>query len=263
MIELFIVTLIFSFIGSISGVGGGIILKPIFDVFFSYDIITLNLIISFSVVAMSVATFTGHLRCKSKYYFEVLIILGLGSMVGGYLGSILLTNYCSLFSREIVLLIQEGFLLLLLIFSMIYITFYRNALKYDVSSPYITFLVGLLLGITCSFVSIGGGPVYVAFLIFLFSMDMKEASVNSVVLVLFSCFSQIIKLSPQFDLSILNNRILVYLVVISSIVGSFLGVRINKKIKEKLLVQIYDLVVVFVICVDIFNIIKILLYLWR
>ena len=263
MTSLFIVTLIFSFIGSISGVGGGIILKPIFDNLFNYDVITLNLIISFSVIAMSVATFTGHLRCKSKYYFEVIIILGLGSMAGGYLGSILLTNYCSLFSREIVLLIQESLLLVLLLFSIIYITFYRNSLKYDISSPYITFLIGLLLGLTCSFVSIGGGPVYVAFLIFLFSMDMKEAGANSVVLVLFSCFSQIIKLGPEFDLNIFDNRLLVYLVVVSSIIGSYLGVRINKIIKEKVLVQIYDLVVVFVICVDIFNIIKLLLYLWR
>ena len=53
-------------------------------------------------------------------------------------------------------------------------------------------LVGVFLGVCSSFLGIGGGPINVALIIYLFGYDTKSATVCSIVTIL---FSQISKLS--------------------------------------------------------------------
>ncbi len=71
----------------------------------------------------------------------------------------------------------------------------------------VSLLVGVFLGICSSFLGIGGGPINVALIIYLFSFDTKTATVCSLVTILFAQISKLTTVALTtgfgvFDLSI-------------------------------------------------------------
>ena len=62
---LFIIAFLACCIGAISGIGGGVILKPLLDAFTSYDAANISTLSAFTVFAMALAAGTAHLRAKT------------------------------------------------------------------------------------------------------------------------------------------------------------------------------------------------------
>ena len=87
--------------------------------------------------------------------------------------------------------------------------------------------VGLMLGIMSSFLGIGGGPINLVVLGFLFSMDSKTAAANSLYIIL---FSQLASLTSTLLSGVPPFQPLALAVMIAGGVGGgIVGRALNKK----------------------------------
>lgn len=86
MIFGFLVALLTSIVGSITGVGSGILMKPILDLFSGYPVDVINIMSSITVFAMSLSAMIKELKNKVAIDYNTVIFLSGGSIVGGIIG---------------------------------------------------------------------------------------------------------------------------------------------------------------------------------
>ncbi|MCH1969832.1 hypothetical protein [Romboutsia hominis] len=60
----FLVGIIATTIGAISGIGGGVIIKPVLDTLGNYDISTISILSSFTVFSMSIVALLKSIKIK-------------------------------------------------------------------------------------------------------------------------------------------------------------------------------------------------------
>ena len=99
----------------------------------------------------------------------------------------------------------------------------------------------------------GGGPFNVVVLQYFFSMKTKTATQNSLLIVLFSQLSSVLKTIlfdslPQFPLGILIGMIIV------GILGSEVGRKINKKVNEHQAAYLLEAAMILIMGISVYNI---------
>ena len=119
------------------------------------------------------------------------------------------------------------------------------------------FTLGILLGAFAIFLGIGGGPLNVSLLVIFFGYTMKESSVYSIATVFFSQITKIASILVtqqylQFDLALVPWLILV------GILGGLYGTKINQRISNETITKIYDLFMIGMSALTVFNIIRFL-----
>ena len=111
---------------------------------------------------------------------------------------------------------------------------------------------GLILGCASAFLSIGGGPINVALIALLFSADMSEAAVSSLFVILLSQSAKIASYAASAGFSGLDMSPLRILIP-TAFAGALLGVWLNKKLKEKTVVTVYNITVCALIAINVYN----------
>lgn len=146
-----------------------------------------------AVFIMSVVSTAKKIYSGVKIDFNKDIILSLGSLLGGVLGNFTSEYLLNIFkSEEIVQWIQ----IILTILSLLFAFLYTNKkwkswnLKYNKSY----FIVGLFLGFLSTLLGIGGGPINAALIMLCFGTTIKDATVYSIIIVLFSQLSKLVTL---------------------------------------------------------------------
>ena len=239
-------------IGATSGLGGGVIIKPVLDALGQYDIITIGIISSFTVLSMAVVStvkqYVGGIRFEGKKT----AFISLGSILGGISGKIafsLISN--SIIRAEMITAIQSIILAFLLILVLIYLL-KKNIQSFHIHNKAVIFASGFFLGIIASFLGVGGGPFNVVLLALLFSMDSKSAAVHSVLIILFSQTAKLLTIAfdtgfSQYDLFIL------YYMIPGGIVGGFIGSSMNKHLKGELIEILFKIIVSLIILLNLYN----------
>lgn len=247
----FFTAIIATTLGSLAGLGGGVIIKPVLDTLNHFDLSSVSILSSCTVFAMAlISTFK-----QMKNGFQVqkqMIILSIGSILGGILGKHFFDLFLKLFTDE---QIGKGIQALILSVLLI-ITLLKNKLpKYKISNFYFIFFLGLFLGGTASFLGIGGGPVNVAILVIFMSLPTKIAAINSVFIILLSQFSKLSLLILESKLQAVDMKILLFM-VIGGILGGILGAKLNKILSEEMIEKIFSISVFGIIALNVFNAIK-------
>lgn len=254
----FIVIFISNTVGSIAGLGGGVIIKPILDMLAYDSLVMITIYSSIAVFTMSISSTYKQIKNGIQIDYLKAFILAIGSIIGGILGNelfnILFTH--PLLSAQHVLLIQ----IFLSILSLLLVLYYNKSKvsSYHLKSNLIYFFAGIFLGAFSTLLGIGGGPINVTVLMFLFSLQIKQAVIYSIITIFFSQLSKLasIYLATQFsniDLSILT------IIIPAALIGGYLGGYISKKMSNDTVKKLYQYIVFFVILVNIFNALAILL----
>ncbi len=258
MIFLYVIlTLLATFLGAVTGMGGGVIIKPVLDLEGSYDAATIGILASVTVLAMSAMACIRQGKLKAESIsLPGMVMLGLGSAGGGTLGQLIFERFRqSLSSDAAVKILQNSLLLALMAGIFVYMLFRERITGLGLKHYLFYLAVGVFLGLTASFLGIGGGPVNVAVLMLLFSLDIKSAAFGSIVTIL---FSQVFKLGSvllttgfgAYDLSALP-----YMVA-AALAGAYLGSLLKKKLSENSVARLFNAMQIGIAVICVFNIVK-------
>ena len=254
-ILMLLVVLFATTIGALCGIGGGVIIKPVFDLLSSYDSATINFLSSSTVFAMSLYAVTGNFLNK-KINFRENLLLALAAAAGGVLGGKsfrLLKDSVS--EPKTVTAVQSLVLMLLIIVVFIYTLNKKKIRPLHVTSQLSKVLLGFSLGFVSSFLGIGGGPINVAAFIFFLGLDSKEAADCSLFVIVFGQAANLLTtfLSgtvPEFDWPML------LMMICLGILGGILGRKINKKISNETVDRLFNFSNLLIILICLYNFIR-------
>lgn len=250
----FIVILIATLLGACAGLGGGVIIKPVLDFIGVHDLSTISFLSTSAVFAM--ALYSTAKQCMNKVKFDVtmILLLSVGSIFGGYLGSSLFSTLLSMMNPEYLKSGQAAILAILLIAVMINMK--SNVKTLHVQNRFMILFLGLCLGLISSFLGIGGGPINVAVFIFFFSIDLKKATVYSIATILFTQISSLCTIAATTGFGVYDLSLL-WFVIPAALLGGFIGTYINKRSSEEVIEKIFMYSVSCIILLTIYNAVSI------
>ncbi len=245
----FLVAIFASTIGSISGMGGGVIIKPVMDALGGLSPSQISFLSSCTVLTMSISTFIRGRKNSIVMNYSITIPLTIGAAVGGVLGK-------SLFSMVTgnVTLIQSILLFFINIGVFLYVKNKSKIKTKNVVNPILCITIGFLLGMVSSFLGIGGGPINIAVLYYFFSMSPKLTAKNSIFVILFSQLASLATIVvtnsvPEFSILTLG------LMCFGGISGAIIGASFSARMDEDTVEKFFTIVLIALILLNLYNIV--------
>ena len=224
----FLICLAATTVGGISGVGGGVIIKPVMDAVSGLGAAAISFLSGCTVLAMTITSMLRSRGGSVKVEKRRGTFLAIGAAIGGVLGKELF-ELVRAAGGSAVDISQQSMMILLTAGVFVY-TLRKDGIKTrSVNSAAACMLIGFTLGLLSAFLGIGGGPINLAVLSFFFSMDSKTAALNSLYVILFSqaasFLNSIVRNTvPEFD----------WFVLAAMCVGGVLGGILGRSISARL-----------------------------
>lgn len=256
--SIFFICFFASIIGSVCGIGGGIIIKPLLDFTSSLQVDTISFLSGFTVLCMSGYTVTSNILTKENTLGDNRVILmALGASGGGIIGKFIFKLVTSYFENNAVSMVQSAILILITIATLIYSVRRGRIVTKNVKSKIICIFAGLILGLLSSFLGIGGGPFNLIVLSYVFSLNTKAAAQSSLYIILFSqafslFLSAVTGSVPAFEAKTL------FLMAIAGVFGGIAGRRLNKFLSDRHVNLLFNYVNIFIILICVTNLIKLI-----
>ena len=248
-----IIVLCATMIGAITGLGGGIIIKPAFDV---VGMDTTSMISVYSTVAVfTMCLVSIYKRSKLGFQVDKHIVFGLafGSIIGGKIGDIVFLQAVEMMGNQFVSITQS-----IILFGLLggIILFTLNKEKtLTVSNLIAIIVIGLCVGIISVYLGIGGGPLNIALLVYFFSMKAKEAAAYSIVMIF---FAQIIKMTTVIrDFENYHSvSFIILAIAIFAVLGGWIGTKIQARLTHETVERLYLGLMMVLLLMTAFNVFK-------
>ena len=235
--------------GAMAGLGGGVIIKPVLDAFAQDNVFTISVLSSATVFSMAIVSIIR----QTIYGFKIrrtAVFLVIGASGGGIAGKYLFGLMASGSGENDLKLFQALVLTALLIIALL-----RKKLPdWEIENPIISAIIGFMLGAIAAFLGIGGGPINVAVICMFLAVDIKEAAVVSILIILFSQGAKLLTIGVTTGFSIYTDLYKLFYMIPGGIAGGFLGSELNRKLDKRVIHGIYDIIVAIIIALNIYNI---------
>ena len=241
IVVFFAVSLLASIVGSICGIGGGVIIKPVLDAMNVMSVSCISFLSGCTVLTMSVVSVYKNMRAGKKLNLRIATLLAVGAAVGGVAGKMMFQAVkTSVGNENFVGMVQAIVLIGVTGITFLYTIFKKKIHTLTLNNAAVCVIVGLVLGIMSSFLGIGGGPINLMVLGFLFSMSTKESALASLYIIV---FSQVTSLQLSY----------LAVMVIGGLLGGTIGSKINKKIEDEKVDKLFMALMFIIICINIYN----------
>ena len=250
-----------SAIGSIAGIGGGVIIRPLLSIVSPVGTLqdTINFLSGSTVLAMAFASYIKNRKSDESLDYNVSLFLAIGAVLGGILGNnifVLIIDPEGMGMDPNSFGIMQGSILFLInLLVLLNVIFKHKITSKNVESKAVCVFVGLVLGFLAAFLGIGGGPMNVAILYYLFSMPGKRAARNSLFIILISqATSMGTRLAtgniPEFSVLAL------VLMCVGGILGATTGTTISGYMTDKGVERLFLYFLIVLIGINVFNIMQ-------
>ena len=251
---LFTIAISASVLGALTGIGGGIIVKPVVDAAGLLSSATANFLCGCMVLSMSIVSIARNRR-GPKPPMKFVAPLAFGAAAGGISGNLLFGLVKkAVGNNHLVVLVQACVLLVLLAGALLYSIFKKKIKNLHVKNIPVILLSGILLGLISAFLGIGGGPVNLVLLYVLFSLGLKEAAFGSLFVIAVSQTASLILTIamgiPSFSACDLTAMIL------GGVGGGLIGSTVLKRISVNKAEIVYVVMIVAIIGICVFNIVR-------
>lgn len=255
----FIISILSSTIGSITGIGGGVIIKPVLDMTGLLSVSVISFLSGCTVLTMSTVSLIRGRKTDIKLDFKISTFLAIGSALGGVLGkNIFEKTKVILGNDNLVGAVQALLLIIMTVGVFIYVIKKEDVKSYRITNFALCFIIGLTLGLLSSFLGIGGGPINLAVLYLLFSMDVKTAAKNSLYIIFFSQLTSLISSFVTNSIPNFNITTLV-LMCVGGVSGALIGSYITSKLNSKGVQKAFLILMIIIIMINIYNLVKFLI----
>lgn len=248
-------------LGAISGLGGGVIIKPAYDMLGQFNATEIAVLSTLTVFVMSVVSVSLQLITSRKNKSEIKIdkwialAMAVGAIGGGYLGNFIFNIITASAVDAIVKIVQNVVLITLIILIIIYMNLGSKPKSLNSNNKILALLAGVGLGVISSFLGVGGGPMNVAIIIVLFGYSMKATALCSLIIIIFSQATKLITMTIEQGFAIYNIDIIIF-VVIAGVCGALIGRFLSKKVSEKGVKVCFLCAQVLIVGLCIYNIVK-------
>ena len=251
----FVISFLASIIGAICGIGGGVIIKPVLDMLQMGSVSTINFLSGCTVLSMSLYSVgKSFVNKDSKVNIATGTPLAIGAAIGGVVGKQLFSFIRAMFADpDMAGGVQAVCLGVITIGTLAYTICKDRIRTQKMTSKAVCLVIGLLFGRMSSFLGIGGGPINLVVLYYLFSMDTKTAAANSLYIILFSQLASLATTLvtgsvPEFQWGAL------VLMVAGGIGGGIAGRALNRKLDNKAVDKLFIALMAVIVLICIFNV---------
>ena len=253
----FAVSILSSIVGSICGIGGGVIIKPVLDATGIMSVSSISFLSGCTVLAMSVVSVYKNVRAgTAKLNVRTATGLAVGAALGGVAGKSMFQMLKSAVGNEnVVGMTQAVVLIVITLGTLIYTVFKSRIQTKEYTNLVLCFVIGVLLGIMSSFLGIGGGPINLVVLAYFFSMSTKEAALSSLYIIMFSQITSLVQTVATGTIPEVRASYLIAMVV-GGILGGTLGSKVNKKIDEEGVNKLFIALMIVIVGINIYNAVK-------
>ncbi len=252
----FLISFIASTLGAISGIGGGVIIKPSLDTFSSLSVETISFLAGCTVLSMTIVTLIRSRGGGVVLDRKISTLLALGGIGGGLAGKYLFDLAIrSLPSEDIVGTVQSSILAVMVLFVFLFVMNKSRITPKSYTSGTLALGTGIFLGAVAAFLGIGGGPINIAILYLFFSMDAKKAALNSIFIIflsqtaslLFTLFGGRV---PPFD------PVILALMISGGIIGGFTGAAVTRRVSLRGVDTIFSAVLLLIFILSVVQIVQ-------
>ena len=259
MILMFTISLLASIIGAICGIGGGVIIKPVLDLFQVGSVSEISFLSGCTVLSMTCYSVTNLLLTKEQQIsLQVGTPLALGAAIGGITGKQVFNTLKTLSGNQGTVGVIQSACLALITFALFFYTLNERRIQTrQIQGAAKAGGIGFLLGLMSSFLGIGGGPIDLVVLSYFYSMPTKMAAANSLYIILFSqTASLLLTLFTHSVPEIEGSQLLV--MIVGGILGGVVGRKINRKIPTETVRKLFMSIMAVIIGISVFTCIRIL-----
>lgn len=247
------ISFIASIIGAISGIGGGVIIKPALDSLSPFGVSIISFLSGNTVLAMTMATLLKNRKSGVKPEGRVSTLLAAGGVAGGLGGKFLFDIIRTGFGDDKIIGASQSVILAVLTLGALLFTVYKNRMpSHQLKNPVFCLLTGVLLGGIASFLGIGGGPINLAVLSLLFSMDSKKAALSSIYIIFFSQLTNLFFTIMTGNVPSFSPIILIVMVS-GGAGGGLVGSHLSIKMTHRHVDYLYGAVMAMIIGLSIYN----------
>lgn len=250
----FLVTVVATSAGGVSGMGGGIMIKPALDFMGGLTPAVIGVMSSATVLVMSVISTWRNVKNGIEIEKNVAVPVALGSVTGGLVGQQIFSIIAGAFDSAVVTRVQNIILFMVVAAILFYMKNKGKIKSRNVKGVAPVFLSGLILGIIASFLGIGGGPMNVAVFIYLFSYSTKSAAACSLITVLFSQIAKLSLAGIGGNFSEVELKLLVPMLV-GAVMGGFISGAVVKRLSDRGIDIVFNTIQVVVLTMCIVNIV--------
>lgn len=251
MIVYLIIALFATTIGSLVGLGGGVIMKPLLQALSPLDALSINVLSSITVFFMAMSTLYKRTKADNTLYKAQYVYLIIGSVIGGVIGNSIFNGFLAMFNNEDVVSFVQTLILIVLLVLVVFKKFYIE--KFPVfKSKLAMILIGVFLSIISTFLGIGGGPINVPVFIGLLGVPILEATYLSILVIFFSQLSNILVYIT--DGTFLIVEIIPLLVMIpAAIIGGTFGGKLSQTLTNERVDFLFNVTIISLIALNIYN----------
>lgn len=245
------IALFATIIGSLVGLGGGVIMKPLLQSLNTLDPLSINVLSSITVFFMALSTLYKR-TISEKVIFKVdYLYLILGSIIGGFIGNTMFNNFLSLLNNDNLISFLQTVILILLLILVVFKHLYINKLPVF-NSIFASINIGICLSIISTFLGIGGGPINVPIFIGLLGVQIFEATYLSILIIFFSQLSNILLyfLDKTFDIVTLLPLVVM---IPAAVLGGIWGGILSSKLDAITLNKLFTITIIGLIILNIYN----------
>lgn len=251
---IFLICITATAVGAISGIGGGVIIKPVLDAVSGLPVAAISFLSGCTVLSMSVVSLITSRGDKTvTINAKQGTLLAAGAAFGGVAGKEIFDIIKRGFGNDALLgVIQSVIMIMLTAGVFVYVLLKEKIRTKDVKNIFGCIAIGLVLGLLSAFLGIGGGPINLAVLYFFFSMNTKTAALNSIYIIFFSQISSFASTFlrnavPEFEWHIL------ILMIIGGVAGGFIGRSFSKRMSGHSVDILFKLLLIAITLLSIYN----------
>jgi len=255
-----LISLFASTVGAISGIGGGILIKPFLDAVSIFPLATINFLSGCTVLAMTAMSMLLIRRGSQGTSLRTSTFLGLGAAIGGIAGKELFEFAIENSANTRAVGITQSLLLLLITVAVfLFVRFKASIRTRHIQNLGVAFLIGFALGVISAFLGIGGGPLNIALLnYFLFDGQQEQQPFNSLYIIF---IAQVFGLGsifithavPDFD------PLLLGLMMLGGISGASIGRQLNRRMSNRHVDTFFCVLLVGIALLNAWNIVRYLI----
>lgn len=247
-----------SALGSVCGIGGGVIIKPVLDAVGILPVNMVSFLSGCTVLSMSLVSVGKNLLSGRGEKFDKKrgTLLALGAAAGGILGERVYQVVLGLLPDTQTVGAVQAAALLAVTAGTLWYTLKKEGIRSKHLEGLLSCAVmGTALGMMSVFLGIGGGPINLVVLYYFFSMGTKEAAGYSLYIIMFSQLAGLLEKAVGRQIPQVSVKILV-LMILCGVAGGLAGSQINRKIEEYFVDHLFIGVMVVIIVINIYNVFK-------